>query len=436
MCFDDGGLVDRIKAALQALFEKQMLMNTLGLTMNGAQDPFASSTLFTTAFEFTWHVARSARNPQVVFMDPTRMPVMAMKASFMQSDNFFASLSSVLPDLLSERSGRVPLPRPRWKELWGSEPSSIAAMEQQLVKLVEQALWAMGSDPAYEIPEEGCQQMIADSLAGDCVMFESWMVIKPKPKTGDASKKKKKKKQQRSSAPHTLEPTVEEEDVEGHASAAIPEENEEFPAIEEDEAKEPSASSLAEGVSDDESVGLGTFHHVTADETTSASEVSRDPTASSTPGLDLSSAKIWCSNWRPPVTPPGWHPPMSPPPSPPSPHKAMHPTQLVCYIWNQTSQFEHSPRSVVGSTQAQSSDTTPQVGVTPFSRGQWTGHAQPGTPKNYANNPVLTAVVRNTFVDIDDPSERPAERIRGSRSLSPSKLGVSRDDHWPDPWHV
>jgi len=483
MCFDDPALVERIKSALQALFEKQMWMNTLGITLSQASDPFAASTLFTSAFEFTWNIARSARNPHVVLVDPASMPVMAMKPFLLEGDRIFKELVAVLPDFLSERNGRALLPKPRWKELWASEPASIAAMEQQLVKLVEQALWAMGTDPACEVLEssagaQGLDQSLVDSLSGDSVPFEAWMVSDTlvKAKTGDSKKKKRRKP--RAPTSHALEPTAEEEGEEA-APEPIPEEEEdegashsaateepspplrpaaaasawpgpgapwrpgrpEDPASEDGEdlasedgvgqgsslhpaASEPSTAWGAEH-SDDESVGMGTFH-MAADESASASEFSRDPTATSTPVPERpGNGKGRRSAWRPAVTPPA---------SPLAPHKAMHPTQLVCYIWNQTPQFESglgSPRSAAGSMRSMS--TTPLVAATPFARGQWTEPSQPGTPMA-APSPLISAVVRNTFVDIDDPSQRQPEAPRTSRSLSPS-MG-SRMDHWPDPWHL
>merc|ERR1711974_441417 len=133
LCFEEPVLVDRIKASLQALYNKQEWMRSLGIQLSGvADDPFAASSLFTQAFEFTWQIARSARNPNVVLVAPSGRPVMAVKDSFLEGEKLFVEFGRVLDDFLSERCGRVPLAKPRWKEIWTSEPSSVAAVELQL----------------------------------------------------------------------------------------------------------------------------------------------------------------------------------------------------------------------------------------------------------------------------------------------------------------
>mmetsp|Transcript_66200 Transcript_66200/g.160050 ORF Transcript_66200/g.160050 Transcript_66200/m.160050 type:complete len:473 (-) Transcript_66200:92-1510(-) len=444
MRFDDPCLVERIKSALQALFQKQMLMNTLGIKLTTAADPFAASALFTSAFEFTWQIARSTRNPSMILVDPMCMPVMAMKATFLEGDTIFRELGEVLPDLLSEKSGRAPLPKARWKDLWAIEPSSVQAMEQQLVKLVEQVLWAIGADPSCEVQRE------LEGGSSEPVPFEPWMESgespKAKAKTGDAKKRKKQQKKQRASAASMLSevtsstcsvgaslPEEEEEDEEEASLAATP-----APAVEEDE--EPSEGhfspddaehrSADEALSDDSSVGMGTMHFPGTMHSgeVSTSEVSREPTAASTPCL--AHAKSRMASRRPMG---------SPVHSPLARHQAMSSGQLVCYIWNQASRVAPpaSPRSTSGPAQAQACSTQ---ATSPFSRGQWTGPVSPapGTPAQL-HSPVLSAVVRKTFVDIDDPNEFVPEPHRTSRSLPPTtRLAEATDasDLLAYHWHL
>merc|ERR1712061_262449 len=64
--------------------------------------------------------------------------------------DFVKCVRRILPDFLTPQSPRTLMPRARWKELWTTEPASVAALEQQLAKLVEQAFWAMTLDPTYK----------------------------------------------------------------------------------------------------------------------------------------------------------------------------------------------------------------------------------------------------------------------------------------------
>jgi len=378
MSWDDPSLVERIKEALQALFQKQMWMNTLGIKLDAASDPFAASTLFTSAFEFTWQISRSARSPHVVLIDPACMPVMAMKPPFLEGDRLFSDFGKVLPDLLSERSGRWPLPKARWKDLWNAEPSSVAAMEQQLVKLVEQALWAMGSDPALETPEANSSLEEERSSVSN-VPLEPWMLeSEVNVKTGAPKKKKHKlKKQQRALA---------------HAAVAVaPEAVAEAPVELDEKEKEEEE----DGAALEDGAGL----------VQPSSEVLEEQ------------EDVVC-----------WRPPAKPLPSL-LPHQAMpHPKQLVCYVWSQTSQLESNStfqKPSVG-TARPSSGGDPQAS-TAFSRGQWTGPCSSGAGMPMplvqpSPSLVLSAVVRKTFVDIDDPNERLSETTRTTRSLSPVHL--------------
>mmetsp|Transcript_86654 Transcript_86654/g.223193 ORF Transcript_86654/g.223193 Transcript_86654/m.223193 type:complete len:447 (+) Transcript_86654:99-1439(+) len=411
MSFEDPFLVERIKCALQALFEKQTFMSHLGLHIGESPDPFASSTLFTTAFEFTWHIGRSKSNPSTVLVDPASMPVMAMKLTFLQSVDFFQDLQCVLPDFLSSRSGRVPLPRARWKEIWAIEPSSVSGMEQSLVKLVEQALWTMMCKPVCDL---AIAEAPAVDIASEPVQLEAWMVddkdLRPKEKT---SPKKKKKEKRRASVPKPLETTLEEslgletpaEDADGSMDAGTPL-HECIPeaAVSSEEDQEDMCSDA------DESVCMGTFH-VDGE----GSCMSHDPTASSTPATGFGNVRGQ----------------QAPQPSKMPTSSKLAPPELVCYIWSQTAQFgqerDPTPSSHLEPTSPVTGCTTPQV-ATPFSRGQWM--TQPSTPSAVQTPKV---VVRNTFVDIDDPDEEHRKgATRRSRSLSPSRICAGRDDPWHD----
>merc|ERR1719162_1458761 len=120
-------------------------------------------------------------------MDPDDQPsLMTLRVDMLQGDRIFDRFRAILPDFLTCQKARSPMPRARWKDLWMSEPSSVASLEAQLAKLVEQALWAMGVDPAFQVPDETPEPALADT-----VLFESWM---DEPEKGDSKKKRKKKK--------------------------------------------------------------------------------------------------------------------------------------------------------------------------------------------------------------------------------------------------
>lgn len=426
--FEDPFLVERIKCALQALFEKQMVMSHLGLQLGDDADPFASSTLFTTAFEFTWNISRSRNNPAVCLVDPASMPVMAMKLPFLQSVDFFADLQCVLPDFLSLRSGRVPLPRARWKEIWAVEPSSVSGMEQSLVRLVEQALWNMMSKPA-------CNLAIAEAPAPEQqaeVPLEAWMIEDERPK--GASKKKKLQKQ-RQRPPRALETFFEEglgfdrpgcctpaaEDADDMTSERCAQDD---GAASDDDAsvntvvRQPSEDFSrcedfgAAGSDADESVCMGTFHV-----DGQSLDGSRDPTASSTPALGPGRGHRAPKAYELPATPTS---------------SKLAPPELVCYIWTQTAQFgQQDSEAVPVPTQEPASPTASAAAPVAFSRGHWLGLGSPSarTPASACRTPKV--VVRNTFVDIDDPDDgRPRAAVRCSRSLSPMRRCTSPDDVW------
>merc|ERR1719183_1272019 len=117
-----------------------------------------------------------------------------MKAAFLeQPERLCHQMKRVLPDFLSAKAPRALLPRPRWKELWLCEPASMAALEQQLARLVEQALWAMAADPAPATP---AVEALSRPTA---VELEPWMVEHDDEvaKAREATKMKKKKRRQK-----------------------------------------------------------------------------------------------------------------------------------------------------------------------------------------------------------------------------------------------
>mmetsp|Transcript_110447 Transcript_110447/g.235954 ORF Transcript_110447/g.235954 Transcript_110447/m.235954 type:complete len:549 (-) Transcript_110447:63-1709(-) len=509
LIFDDPVLVERIKAALQRLFEQQLWShNSLGIKMTMSADPFASSALFSSAFEFTWQMGgRNARPPGVVSVDPLRVPVMTMKPRILEGTSLFQEMRDVVPDFLSEHSGRVPLQRWRWKELWATAPSSISAMEQQLAKLVEQALWMIGSDPTCELPDKAEEQ----SKASLEVAFEPWMASDSAEKsqaTGGKAKRKKRKQKLRSGVAEAKADTAEPEPCSISEKADADTEEEEAPAMvltaPDDEGEwqyqrsavrrgrdqapdrtgarrlgteeatsrlrsppEPSPeplspeqlpdAALVEVLSpvraeraapsdDEESVGMGTFH------LPASAAGSACPTAASTPAT-ADSARVRAGSgskgrWKPAGV--LGRPPGTPPSSPRLCHSALPSAQLVCYIWNQASKLHADssseshyrdspleggidlPRNLTPASQC-STATSGAVASTPFARGRWSvaGPSLSSSPSPLLGSgspSVVSAVVRNTFVDIEDPNEVPSTPSpRKSRSLSPSYFAGFHD---------
>merc|ERR1712151_221255 len=161
-------------------------MERLGLGFS--QYPFEASTVLTSCFQFQWQIERNTKYPTMLReAGSQRGPVMAMKVEALAREELLHELRSTLPDFLSSTSGRTPIPRARWKELWIPEPKSIQALESQLVKLVEQALWAMVQDPAYTVPVIEEDKPLVDALTGDSVPFQDWMQCDVSPKTGESS---------------------------------------------------------------------------------------------------------------------------------------------------------------------------------------------------------------------------------------------------------
>mmetsp|Transcript_131400 Transcript_131400/g.293993 ORF Transcript_131400/g.293993 Transcript_131400/m.293993 type:complete len:563 (-) Transcript_131400:97-1785(-) len=390
--FDDPCLLERIQSALAELFNQQTLMRQLGISLGceDDSDPFEASTLLKEAFEFRWSMGRHKQNPNLVLVDPRQRPMMVIKDDFLTRPDIFERFQAVLPDILAPRTARTPLPRARWKELWTSEPSSIIALEQQLARLVEQALWAMDADGAVCSSSEtgaspvasgaGGREATAAATDGDAVAvfddqgLEPWMrehdqgVVRAKEAAARRKKAKKKSQGQKArvgpgSVP--LEPMAEEveaalvDDIERDddeaALAASPEEPvtmaeelvEEATAspTQPPEPQEPEAEAEAAG-SEEGSSSSGSFVHGSWVEPppawnskTECTEDDEEPRCM-TPWLDddpcLATGR------------PDYPPSRTPPSSPSVASGTWQPQQLVCYIWGQTAQFTVQQRQPPG----------------------------------------------------------------------------------------
>lgn len=196
MHFEDPGLVTCIRNAVQNLFQKQVVMAKLGMWQGHDSEPdlLLDSTFLKDIFDLPWIVEKSAEFKDAVLMNPEIQPaLMTLRPAACEGCIIFDRLSLALPDFLGSKTGRSPLPRARWKQLWAIEPSSVAAFEQQLAKLAEQALWALGLSSSFEAPRE-------ESQPQETVEVEDWMLdsdVIQRPKTGLKSKKKKKTKSEK-----------------------------------------------------------------------------------------------------------------------------------------------------------------------------------------------------------------------------------------------
>uniref|UniRef100_A0A7S1F6I8 Uncharacterized protein n=1 Tax=Noctiluca scintillans TaxID=2966 RepID=A0A7S1F6I8_NOCSC len=406
--FDDPVLVQRIRDSLQELFGKQRMMREWGILLD-TTDPFESSSLLTTAFEFTWMIGRSSSQPDVVMVNPGQMPVMAVKAPMLTNNSLFDTFREVLPDFMKP-SGRVPLPRARWKEFWASEPSSICAMERQLAKLMEQAMWAMGADPIYAFQTSDADPHELEEWASDIVRFEPWMEGETQKEEKKKLKKKKKKTGKRTPV-NPLEPTAEEMEPETPCDDAVE----------------------------------GEAHHGLFDNSVEevCNQSTQPPCDTKDTLLSPSVEEEWCVReivdeeypiclntqrercYLPPLT------------MPPVGRLETNPPELICYIWNQVSQWtprdfdadcdvsECSPSCGANQSCPLSRTTAPpsplassSTGVT--ARGQWMRAPSTGTVESDSSN--WSVVVRNTFLDVSRSGFSTPPPPRCSRSLSPSVL--------------
>lgn len=83
----------------------------------------------------------------------------------MCDDDLLDRCRIVLPDFLSPRAGRRQTPMERWKDLFSQESASVGACQQQLAKLIEQALWAMALEPALSPVDETSEELNYDDSA-------------------------------------------------------------------------------------------------------------------------------------------------------------------------------------------------------------------------------------------------------------------------------
>jgi len=137
MQFDDPVLLKRIAAAYEAVSMQREAMNVVQKHMNTDVAPKSemSSALFDEAFV-------------TLFVRPEKRIVMIMTGEFLERDDFFDRVQTVLPDFLShEQRRRTPTPRARWKEIWATEPHSMTVIDKRVAMLIEQALWAMLKRP-------------------------------------------------------------------------------------------------------------------------------------------------------------------------------------------------------------------------------------------------------------------------------------------------
>jgi hypothetical protein len=424
MHFDDAVLVQRVRSALQALYEKHTIMMqlcaNLGCEGDAKSDPFESSTLLKEAFQFTYGYARLANDPSVIMMSASDSPMLVMKADFVREPSrLIIQMKCILPDFLSTQTSRTPMSKARWKDLWASEPASMALLEKQLAKLTEQALWAMASDPLPTTSQ--------DPQALDAVL-ETWMTkhdqeIAKSRESASKAGKKKKRKQKTLHTVHTEE------------------------CAEEDALRETSDREVDDSLNIDELESkddvVESAELLEAEETEEAdaerADIIVDGQYISYPSVDGYDGDhcFGSCDLRPPRTPP----------SSPCASRLWEPPQVMNYIWGQTSQeaepsikeFVHEP-SEIASTKTPASRGSSSQG-TPWTRGQWLPFT-PDVPGHCCNARV---VVRNTFIDLDVKSDCSAAK-RSSRSLSPSSCTPKRalqsppvlapvEDQWQWYWH-
>lgn len=433
MSFDDPVLINRIKTSLQGLFENQQAMiemgEHMGLRMADAPDPFAASALLTGAFEFTWQVGRCATNPELVLIDSTRTPIMVMKRAFIEKDRLFEDMKAVMPEFLAPRGGCLPTPRARWKEFFTIEPSSISAMERQLAKLVEQALWAMCVNPSFEAPAQDDDILQVGDGASLPLEDESWMESESNVKATTKKKKKSRRRSGGAAATQTAVAGEAEDEISGIVvlvgeesklalesskalSAEAPKEG--HTAIFGDEDGEAGtcasmtcascAITADHSASDDESVGVGSFHGSCV---ASTGELSQEPTATSTPALGRCGRSVCFPGSR--LSSPRQ---LSPRRDNSSLPLSSQPHNLVFYIWCQTSQLAQCEAANDGQDSSLyfASRASAQ-------RGKWLAPSAPGTP---LDNQSAVVFERNTFVEVDDRKDFWPTPCRTSRSLSPS----------------
>eukprot|EP00929_Paragymnodinium_shiwhaense_P093707 TRINITY_DN53933_c0_g1_i1.p1 TRINITY_DN53933_c0_g1~~TRINITY_DN53933_c0_g1_i1.p1 ORF type:complete len:442 (+),score=113.81 TRINITY_DN53933_c0_g1_i1:143-1468(+) len=398
MRFEDPGLIKGIRDAVQALYRQHICMLRLGggnqpAAKAGASDLTVNSNLLQQVFDLPWNVETSEEFPDAVLMDPDNQPdLMTLQASVLEGDSIFGRFDRVLPDFLGAKSGRTPLHRARWKQLWtsasgGQLPTSVASLEQQLAKLVEQALWNLPSHTALQAPKA----VAAGTPAADSaeVEFEDWMADNSVCAAGGkikakASKKKPKQQSKRSNKVSSCP----EANAKAAREAAISDEIDENSGSEADEVAVNEDSDYVEG----KAAGCKDVDEETcdADGEQAESSYSAAPTddaddpwpTEETFGASSSSGAPRVLNahyWGKPERSRGF---------------------LSCFL----------------------------PAGPPWARGYWR------TPPQQESTTGTVAIVKNTFIDIDDSGAPGSAATRNARSLSPSAMSAQRrEECWE--WH-
>mmetsp|Transcript_115850 Transcript_115850/g.181065 ORF Transcript_115850/g.181065 Transcript_115850/m.181065 type:complete len:473 (-) Transcript_115850:69-1487(-) len=416
--FEDAVLISRIRDAIQELFQQQTLMQRMGIDLGGPLDPsiFTTSALFTEVFDLPWKIHKSEEFPDAVLMDPDDQPsLMTLRHQFSEGatgEQLVARFRLNLSDFLAH-TGRTPMPKARWKELFTSRPSSVSSLEEQLAKLFEQALWAMAMDPCFEV--ENATK--ATDLAEDA-LSEDWM---DELETADAKRKKKKKKRKKVAA------AVAEEDLaidqgDDHPtdnSAECPEEALASPESEALPNSEPSSPILQKEQSQPHPVNRASVlqEHYWGRRESMMSEllnfIGRRRTQQAVE-TELDSRGQENAGLLPPLQSELL---TSRPIEHRSPSDEWKPSQPVRYIWSQTCQIEHDSLVKEGTT-ADTETSSTSIGASSTSlssmRGFW------ATPNGDASPIGACILERNTFLELHTPKES-APALR-PRSLSPTYM--------------
>jgi hypothetical protein len=116
-----------------------------------------------------------------------------MKPAFLDNEEIFDECKRALPDFLCPKSKRKQLPLPYWKQLWEVAPTSLGCLEKLFAQTIEQAMWAMASDPRFENLKDSAatSEVVAEQ------MDDSW-IEDDASKSTKASSKTRKKKQKKS----------------------------------------------------------------------------------------------------------------------------------------------------------------------------------------------------------------------------------------------
>jgi hypothetical protein len=338
-------------------------------------------------------------------------------------------------------------------------------MKAQLAKLVEQALWTLPIDFPEPGPSTGgLLELGAKEPPPEAeVAFEPWMAQDNDAKVADAKNKKSAKaKKRKPKTPNKVDQkssTIKDEDflqeVElESAEDAIKEDDEvEQPADEDVNVWEMMKDSVKEDavtgqddqpgppdIQDDHSCAASGNDETPEDhqcepqlndtaiqfDLMQSSGVAQDATVVCEESIKEGSSRVQGERFI--------LPPRTPPPSPVAGYHNWHPNQLVCYIWNQTSRLvapDDPEDSPLHRSPHQICSAQP---LTPASRPleNRLGWCRPGrshlssstTPRISEKGPtprVVTAVVKNTFIDIeDDATDCPTSITRSTKSLSPS----------------